>query len=354
MDIPITGAGLAFPTDVQAAASAYWRWQADQHNTIDGRTVTLTVSDDQFSSSVATQNCTQMSANSFLLLGYSGTSVIGACAAVGSRAGVPFVSRGLDPGFGQYTSYFAISPTYSEDGNLIARWVSQQMGGPGTKVSIVTYNTPQFDGLVGNFNDTARQLGFVALPAQRLSATAGAAESNAAALALRDAGAQVVVLDVVSAQLFTIFSTWTAQSFFPKIVMYGSAGQVPTICKTLGSNKGDVYVPNPWPQADYAAKAEPAFAQAVKKYGMSEADSYVDMAFWSEMEVVDQMLRATSTTGSLTRASFLNKVQTLSINTPLMGPIQYTPTNHLGSRAEYFLKANCATNTLDTVAKVQF
>src|ERR1700693_1366743 len=91
MDLPITGAGLAFPSDVQAAASAYWRWQADQHNTIGGRTVTLTVSDDQFSSSVATQNCTQMSANSFLLLGYAGTSVIGACAAIASRAAIPFV-----------------------------------------------------------------------------------------------------------------------------------------------------------------------------------------------------------------------------------------------------------------------
>jgi ABC-type branched-subunit amino acid transport system substrate-binding protein len=340
MHLPISGTALSLGTGIEAQASLYWTWLAGQHKTVDGRTVHLTIANDQFSASAATQVCASMAPNNFILLGWQGSNVVGACAAYASSQGIPYVARGLSPAFGEDKTYFALSPDYAGEGILTASWMRNEMHVPkGSTVGMITYNTAEFNALVDAFETQAKKLG-LKVAVQRISLTASAGEAETAALAVEQAGAKAVYIDIAN-QVFDIFTTFQQQGYFPGIVTYAADSEAADFCPVLSSNKTDFYALNPTPELDYAKIHDPAFVTAVKKYiGGTPTDT--ELYFWWQMQLVQQMLLKTGST--LTRANFLKAVADSTISTPLAKPITYTPKNHIGSTNEWMLKLSCSSS----------
>lgn len=349
LDVPITGIGFSLGSGVEKQAQLYWKWEAAHGKKIVGRTVQLSVHNDQFSSSVATQVCASEAPNSFIMLGWQGSNVIGACAQYANSQGVPYIARGLDAAFGKYRTYFALSPSYPHEGELVARWMRQHMGArPGSKVGFITYNTSEFNGLNNAFSAEARSLGLTVVPAQRISLTAGIAESQAAALAMKNSAAQYVYLDLAK-QMFTVLSTFQAQSYYPHIVLYGANAEAKAICGLLGPNKADVYAPSPAPELDYARAHDPNFFKAWSEYiGGQPTD--IGLYFWWEMKAVAAMLETTG--NPLTRARFIQRVEHSTIATTLMAPIHYTAADHIAATKEWMLRLDCTSGQFLTAANV--
>lgn len=349
MDLPITGAGLHLGTGVEAQADLYWKWLASKGEKIDGRTVKLTVHDDTFSSSVATQVCASETPSDFILLGWQGSNVIGACAQYANSKGAPYIARGLTAGFGKYHTYFALSPTYPHEASAVALWMHKKMGaGKGAKVGVITYSGSEFNGLVNSFQAEARKLGMDVVPAQRMSLTASSAEADAAAIKMKDSDAKYVYMDLAS-PTFTVLTTFQEQSYFPDFVLYSASSEASSICGLLGKNRNDVYDPNPAPTLNYAKAHDPQFFTAWAKY-IGGTPTNTGLYYWWEMQLVARMLKVTGT--PLTRSRFLTRVEHATISSPLAAPIHYTPKDHIAATSEWMLHLSCSAKTLETAAKL--
>lgn len=350
MNVPLTGVGLTFGKDPTLEAGLYWKWLAARHVKVDGRSVHMVVKNDQFTASVATQVCSSMATSSYILAGWQGSPVVAACARYANSHGIPYVARGLTPSFGKYHSYFAISPAYTSEADLVARWMRHAMRVPkGSKVMMITYNAATFDALVNAFSKAARAEGLTVVPAQRISYTATQAESQAAALAAKSAGAKVVYVDL-GTQLFDVLTTFEDQGYSPKVVTYGVDAEATSFCKVLsGANRTTVYFPSPTPELDYARKHDPSFFAAVKKY-LGGAPTDFELYFWWEDQLIQQMLLKAGPT--LTRPGFVRDVGSSSISTALSPTIRYRPHDHVTADKEWMLHLDCSTKQLVTVGQV--
>jgi ABC-type branched-subunit amino acid transport system substrate-binding protein len=356
MHLPITGAGFNYGSAGTDAADWYWRWLKDNGQTVDGDNVKLSIADDAFNPSTATQVCTQFTQNNLLIIGYQGTGVITPCAAVASKAGIPYFSRGLNPALATTNStYFALSPTYKYEAPMVADWMAAHPDPNGKKVALLAYNTQPIDYVASQFSAQANLDGLTVEPAQRLSTTATTAEVQAAALKLKDEGVDYVYMDLASTVVYTALTTWKSAGFAPSIVDYADSSQVATICTSIGNTSANapIYAPSPWPGAEAAAKADPDFAKAVAKYSGKPATD-IEAQFWGIMQMVAKLLE-TAGPDNLTPSKLLAALQNVTnISTPLMGPITYTATDHVNATKEYMGQANCANGTLPTLQSITF
>ena len=357
LHLPITGGGFDYGSAGPQAANWYWEWLQAHGEKIDGDNVHLTYVDDQFNPSTATQVCTQLTTqNNLLIIGYQGTPVITPCAAVASRAGIPYFSRGLDPSLATTNkTYFAISPTYQYEAPMVADWMKAHQNGKGTKVAFFGYNIASINYTVDKFDTQAQADGLTVVPAARVSLTATTAEVQAAALKLKSEGVGSVYMDLASTAVYPAMTAWKSAGFIPNIVDYADSSQVATICSSIGSAAANppIYAPSPWPGAEWAAKADPNFAKAVAQYS-GKPPTDIEAQFWGIMQMIGTLLTKAGP-NNLTPSKLLASLQHMSnVTTPLMGPVTYTPDNHIDATKEYMAQANCANNTLPTITAITF
>jgi ABC-type branched-subunit amino acid transport system substrate-binding protein len=357
MHLPITGGGFDFGSAGPQAANWYWEWLQSHGETIDGKNVHLTFADDQFNPSTATQVCTQFTTgNNLLIIGYQGTPVITPCAGVASRAGIPYLSRGLDPSLATTNkTYFAISPTYQYEAPMVANWMKSHLSGGNTKVAFFGYNIASINYTVDKFDTQAQADGLTVVPAARVSLTATTAEVQAAALKLKSEGVGWVYMDLASTVVYPAMTAWKSAGFTPSIVDYADSSQVATICSSIGSTSATppIYAPSPWPGAAYAAKVDPDFAKAVAQYS-GKPPTDIEAQFWGIMQMVAALLQKAGP-NNLTPSKLLASLQHMSdVTTALMGPVTYTPTDHIDATKEYMSQANCQNDTLPTLTPITF
>jgi ABC-type branched-subunit amino acid transport system substrate-binding protein len=349
-EAPITGTGVNYGTSFEEAANAYWKWAASQGRKIANKTVKIIAQDDQLRPDTATLVCTRLAEQAFLIVGWQGSVNAKACAAAANRAGTPYVARGNDESIGEFPVYFATSPTYSSDGQILARFIKDTMGGAGTKVMFGAFNTPANEILTKSFEKTAESLGLGVSPSVRIGYTAASAEQVSGALAIRDSGAQVTPLIWSPAVLATAFSTWNAQNYHPKLLLYVNDQQAEFLCNTLTPEQtAALYAPNPWPNVDLVEKVQPGFKQAFQQLTGREPNSN-DVSIWTTMAFVDAMFQKAGP--DITRAAFLERVGNATIETPFLGPVTYRPGNHIDAGSEFMLKLSCADKALLTYSKV--
>lgn len=350
-EAPITGTGVNYGTSFEDAANAYWKWAAAQGRRIAGRTVKVVAQDDQLKPDVATQVCTRFAETAFLIVGWQGSANAKACAAAANRNGVPYVARGNDASIGDFATYFATSPVYAADAQIFARFIKERMGGPGTKVQFGSFTASTQDVLLNSFEKATKAAGLNHVPPVRVSYTSSNAEIVSAALAMRDAGTQVAVLIWSPAILATVLSTWKAQNYHPKLIMYVNDQQVDMLCggQLTADQTKELYAPNPWPNADYVEKVQPGFKAAFKQYTGKEPNSN-DVSVWATMAFVDAMFQKAG--NDITRKTFLERVGNATVETPLLGPVTYKPGNHIDAGSQFMLRLSCADKTLVTDSKV--
>jgi ABC-type branched-subunit amino acid transport system substrate-binding protein len=358
MHMPISGGVFDYGSAGPQAANYYWRWLKAHGETIDGDNVNLTIADDAFNPSTATQVCTQFTtANNLLIIGFQGTPVITPCAAVASRAGIPYFSRGLDPSLATTNkTYFALSPTYEYEAPMVANWMEAHPNGKGNKVAFFGYNIAEINYTVDKFEAQAKADGLTVEPAARVSLTATTAEIQAAALKLKSEGVGSVYMDLAGPVVLGAMTTWKSAGYMPNIVDYADSSQVTSICKSIGSTaaKPAIYAPSPWPGADQAAKLDPNFAKAVAQYS-GQPPTDIEAQFWGDMQLVAAFLKKVGPK-NLTPAKLLVALQhdIKNVSTPLMGPVTYSPTNRIDATREYMLQANCQNDTLPTLTAITF
>jgi len=76
----------------------------------------------------------------------------------------------------------------------------------------------------------------------------------------------------------------------------------------------------------------------------------VDVSVWATMEMIEGMLKVAGP--DITRKSFLDKVGSATVETPLMGPVTYKPGDHQGARMEYMTRLSCQDQKMLTFSKV--
>jgi ABC-type branched-subunit amino acid transport system substrate-binding protein len=349
--VPITGTGVNYGTKFEDAANAYWKWAAAQGKRVAGHTVKIIVQDDQLRPDTATQVCTRFSENAFLIVGWQGSNNAKACAAAASRAGTPFVTRGNDPTIGEFPTYFATSPTYVADAEIIARFIKDHMGGPGTKVQFGAFSASTNDVLVQSFDKAAKEQGLQLAPAVRVGFTSSSAEQVTAALQIRDAGTQVAAMIFSPGVLATVFSTWNAQNYHPKLILYVNDQQVDFLCGALTPQQtAELYTLSPWPTVEYAEKVQPGFRAAFKQYGGGKDPDSNDISIWATMAFVDAMLQKAGP--NITRETFMQRVGNATIETPMLGPVAYKPGNHIDAGSQFMQQLSCQNKALVTLSHV--
>jgi ABC-type branched-subunit amino acid transport system substrate-binding protein len=348
--VPITGTGINYGTAFEDAANAYWKWAAAKGQKIAGRTVKVIAQDDQLRPDTATQVCSRLAESSFMIVGWQGSANAKACAAAATRLNTPYVMRGNDPSIGEFSGYFATSPTYAMDGEILARFIRERMGKAGTKVQLGAFNTSTNDVLVDSFEKGAAKQGLSAAPAVRVAFNSPNAEIVSAALKMRDAGTEVAALIFSPAILATVFSTWNAQNYRPKLILYANDQQAASLCETLSPEQtAALYAPNPWPTAEYVEKVQPGFKAAFREFGGREPNSN-DVSVWATMEFVNKMLEKAGP--DITRDNFFKRVGNTTIETPSLGPVTYKPGDHVSAASQFMLKLSCQEKLFLTDSRV--
>jgi ABC-type branched-subunit amino acid transport system substrate-binding protein len=347
---PITGLGINYGTSFEDSANAYWTDAAKKGRRIAGRTVKVVAQDDQFRPDQATLACTRFAESAFLIAGWQGGGNQKACAVAATRGGAPYVTRGFDPSVGESPNFFATSPTSIQEAQILARFITQNMGGAGTKVQYVGSSSQAADALIEAFNKAAQQDGLSVAPAQRVAFNGAAAEVAAAALQVKNAGTQVVASSLAPSQLSILFSTWNSQNFYPRLIIYANDQQAASLCQTLKPEQtAALYAPSPWPTAEYVEKVHPGFRTDFKQIAGHEPTS-VDVSVWATMELIERMLQVAGP--DITRKSFLDKVGNSTVESPLMGPVTYKPGDHQGAHNEYMTRLSCQEQKMLTSSKV--
>jgi ABC-type branched-subunit amino acid transport system substrate-binding protein len=129
---PLTGAAPVPSDSVQQGKDLYFRWMADQGQSLFGRTVEVVLKNDQYNPSTAVAVCKEMVEKDhvFALAGSAGTDQIQACARYAASVGVPYLGAGVtELVLNQLPNYFATSMTYNDQGPLLADMLVSDLGG---------------------------------------------------------------------------------------------------------------------------------------------------------------------------------------------------------------------------------
>jgi branched-chain amino acid transport system substrate-binding protein len=342
---PVTGASPIPQTSFEIGKDIYWQFLAESApEQLFGRNVRVVFRDDTFNPQQAVQVCREMveDEGAFMLVGGGGADQITACAQYASENGIPYLSAGVnEEGLADLDTYFASTLTYAQQAPLLM----QQLQERGiTEFGLVVTDTPSFDGFVAAVEAAADEAGITVGSQTRISKTAAEPEQLSVVQALKDSGAQAVVLNTSPVVFIGLANQGLNQSYTPTWIGPGVTSGLNAVtnfgCPAVETG---VFL-SPTPNLDVIDQLDPNFRTAYEQF--APADAPVDdigLQLWALNKALGLMFEATG--AELGRAAFMNTLVTSEgFDNGIYSPVQFTVDDHFGGTGAHVLDADCTSD----------
>ena len=353
---PLTGAAPVPSDSVEIGKDLYFRWMADQGQSLFGRTVEVVLKNDQYNPSTAVAVCKEMVEKDevFMLVGSAGTDQIQACARYAASVGVPYLGAGVtELVLNQLPNYFGQSMTYNDQGPLLADMLVSDLGGKTEKNGMLTFDTPNFEDARQGFLDGMEKQGAPVVYNRRVSKGAGVSEARSVVQEMSTQGLENVFVLTSPTWFLQVIAAANEQGYEPQWIAPGISFTFDTVavvgCK--GGNSFDgMKVFSPFPAWFDSNKFDPDFRQAVNRFHPNEGDGDDFMWLgWSGSKMFWEMFKRNGE--DLTREGFMYNLERMRNLKNGIGPeLNYSPESHFGASTVHVSEARCGDQKWHTIA----
>jgi ABC-type branched-subunit amino acid transport system substrate-binding protein len=346
---PLTGAAPFPQNSFDKGKDVYWKWIQEKSNGIFGRNVEVVFKDDQFNPSRAVQVCRELVEQDkvFTLYGAAGSEQITACAGYADKAGVPYLSAGVnEDGLRGLKNYFAVSQTYNQQSPLLIGLVTNKLHKQ--NIAIVLNNTPALNETQQSITKAAEAAGLTIVRNSRIGKNASDSELLSEAQALRESKAEVVYILTAPVNFIKLATNAQAQAYNPIYIGPGITNGLNIVaeagCPAIGAAK----FLSPFPQLDVIDRLDPDYQTAYQKYNGGAGDD-IGLAEWGISKVLHLMMQAAGK--DLSRQSFMAALESgKEFNSNVYPVVSYTGSIRFGARSAHLLEADCSARKYKTVA----
>ena len=344
---PLTGAAPVPSDSVQQGKDLYFRWMAEQGESLFGRTVEVVLKNDQYNPSTAVAVCKEMVEKDevFLLAGSAGTDQIQACARYAASVGVPYIGAGVtELVLNQLSNYFATSMTYNDQGPLLADMLVSDLGAKGEKNGMLTFDTPNFEDARQGFLEGMQKQGAQVVYDRRVSKGAGVNEARSVIQEMKTADLDNVFVLTSPVWYLQVIAAANEQSFNPQWVGVGISMTFDTVANVAcgsGASINNAKFFAPFPAWFDSNRYDPEFRQASQQLSSKgQGDDFMWLA-WSGSKTIWDMFKGLGP--DPTREKFLYEVERMRNLNNEIGPIlNYAPGDHFGANQVHVLEARCS------------
>lgn len=354
---PLSGAAPVPSDSVDAGKDLYFRWQAQNKETLFGRSVNVVLKNDQYNPSTAVAVCKEMVEKDkvFFLSGAAGTDQIQACARYAESVGVPYISAGVTESLvSSFRTYFTTSMTYPDQAPLLVQYLVKKLGAKGEKNGMLFFDTASFSDAHAAFKSAAAKAGLSIAYDRRVSKNAGTSEARQV---VRDLQLQQIEnVFVLTSPVFwlNVLKQADAQAYRPQWVGVGISMTFDTVANvacdpTQGGTSIDgakFFSPFPaWIDSNRYDQNFRRASNALTRKG--NGDDFMWLS-WIAGKVFWEMLKAPGK--DLTRQSFILAVEKLRNLDVGVGPkLSYSSSDHFGANATYVNEARCSSRRWHTL-----
>lgn len=343
---PLTGAGVP-QESFRTGTPKYWNEGpgGKPRKLKNGFTVEAVAIDDKYNAPDALRACNAAAKEYFLIVGGAGTDQIQACAQsqVLRRGSVPYLSSGVtENGLGQLPNYFATSPTYREQGDMVVQ-MAKDNGYFGGKWGVVITEGPNFADALQSIKDALKKSGANFDPSKNVHLTDKAPRDCSSV------GTQV------RGQGYGVIYFLGQPSFFAQCVRVIGADPVYTgpgpsfatnaivnlACTAAGGEYKGFYL-HPGSGLDQAAKRAP---------GVQFRDD-IEYLIYAAMAQLEHAFNQVP--GKLTREKFISTLRNSAIPDLISPGASYKGGVRFGGKAAFGLKAQCSPNNNRSVTLKQY
>ncbi len=350
---PVSGAA-PFPARAFALGrDVYWKWSGAP--TIHGRQVRVFFEDDHYDPRTARDVCRKMveEDNAFLLIGGGGTDQIQECARWSASQGVPYLSAGVtEIGMDNLRNYFALSMSYPQQGPLLWQLIQsdERLAPHVDNVAMVYTNTPNFGDARQAFVSAMEASGKQLVLERRMSKNPSQTEYSQTALALQNAGAEVVYI-LVAPTHYVQLTARLSQGYEPWWVGVGITKALNDVLETgCSTSRGAIdngLFFSPFPGLDRIDQMDGDYRRAYREVNPGEEPDDLGMAFWGLSKTLHRMFENAGR--DLHRQGFIQTTEQSEFQSGVFPNIQYSPQNHFGADSVHLLKADCDSEQHQTV-----
>ena len=351
---PLSGAAPVPSDSVDAGKDLYFRWMAQQKQSLFGRTVNVVLKNDQYNPSTAVAVCKEMVEKDevFLLSGAAGTDQIQACARYSESVGVPYLSAGVTESLvSGFRTYFTTSMTYPDQAPLLVQYMIKKLGAKGEKNGMLFFDTASFKDSHDAFKAAAAKAGMSIDYDRMVSKNAGTSEARQVVQEMQLAQIENVFVLTSPVWWLNVLKQADTQAFRPQWVGVGISMTFDTVARVAcqGGNSIDgakFFSPFPaWVDSNrYDADFRRASNQLTNK---SDGDDFMWLS-WIAGKNFWEMLKGAGK--DITRESFILSVEKMrNLNVGVGPPLSYSSSDHFGASSTYVSEARCSDQRWHTI-----
>jgi ABC-type branched-subunit amino acid transport system substrate-binding protein len=352
---PLTGAAPVPSDSVEKGKDLYFRWMADQGQSLFGRKVEVVLKNDQYNPSTAVSVCKEMVEKDkvFLLSGAAGTDQIQACARYAASVGVPYLGAGVtELVLNQLPNYFATTTTYNDQGPLLADMLVSDLGGKNEKNGMLTFETPNFEDARQGFRDGMKRQGATIHYERTVSKGAGTSEARTVVQEMSTQGIENVYVLTSPVWWLNVLSQANTQQYSPQWIGVGISMTFDTVASVAcrgGSSIDGAKFFSPFPAWIDVNRFDPDFRKAVDKFHSDErgGDDFMVLS-WQGSKTIWDMFQGVGK--DLSREAFMFEVERMRNLKNGLGPVlNYSPDDHFGAKEVHVSEARCSDNRWHTI-----
>lgn len=344
---PLTGAAPIPSDSAQKGNDLYWKWLAREKQLIHGRRVDAILKNDNYNPSQAVAVCKEMVEKDqvFLLYGFAGADQIVSCARYAASVNVPYVSVGVtETLISSLRTYFAVSSTYADQGELLADLLHSRLGAKGEKNGMLRFDTPSFQDGHDAFVAAMQKRGTKLAYDKAVSKNASSAEAQAAVQQMKTLGLENVYVLTSPVWFLQVLQAAQAQGYRPQWVGVGITKALDSVaaigCRNGTINQAKFFSPFPaWADID---KFDADFKRAVRAVypDKGSGDDFMVIG-WGLAKVLGELFEQAGK--SPTREGFIYSTErSRNVKTGVFPPVSFTPSDHLGGAQVHLNEAHCS------------
>ena len=351
---PLSGAAPVPSDSVDKGKDLYFKYQAQQKQSLFGRTVNVVLKNDQYNPSTAVAVCKEMVEKDqvFLLSGAAGTDQIQACARYAESVGVPYLSAGVTESLvSSFRSYFTTSMTYPDQAPLLVDYMISKLGAKGEKNGMLFFDTASFRDAHDGFKAAAAKAGLSIAYDRQVSKNAGTSEARQVVQEMNLQGIENVFVLTSPVWWLNVLKQADTQAYRPQWVGVGISMTFDTVANVAcqgGTSIDGARFFSPFPAWSDSDRYDPNFRKASNSLtNKGNGDDFMFLS-WIAGKVMWEMFEAAGK--DLTREGFILAVEKLrNINVGVGPPLSYSSTDHFGANSTYVSEARCSDRRWHTI-----
>ncbi len=339
----LSGIDLSSILGLRQITEAYWD-TVNEDGGINGRSVEVTVVNDQYNATGAVDACRDLVDDDLLFVsGTSGADQVVACAQVVTQAGIPYLSLGVTaPGLEDLPGYRALTLPYDYQAPIAARYLVDELGATPETTAMIRFGGANSDGVHDAFVSAMESGGGTLAVDDAVDKDGNPNELTAECLKLAEEGVDFVFVVAAPSVTRVMVEACSTQGVEPTYLMAANTAGCSTRpplygpafdgCLQMSGSRLPDAVDSPLVDAAHAAWEERNPGTDFPENGEG---------FWGLFDIYREAM--TQAGEDLSTHTFLQALDGLDYDNGLSNPVRFAPGSRIGGTGVVIWQADAST-----------